>query len=543
MDLRGVLFGCLCIAACFGLGESQNFGIFFDGIGRSIVGFIRSGINNLKRIQYWFFPSKNFKNENLKSEEKSISTDDLFHGLHDVWRGKKEYPEGEIEKTSAAPSDDVWRRKNQNFVAVEEKISPTVSDDDSREEQLIYEPQNFNEIVIHDVIEKANLKSVEIDPSDASVNSWIRIKSIIENMKSLFKKTYGEDTNEKNEILEMIDKMIIIGDKINLVKNIEDSFDKDLLNFLYEKWSNIQDSVLKSNPLLKTMLTLDGKVLLLSIARGLVRQFGKAFHQQALVHLNEQEFIINTMRSSGFQDSEIYDVFKLLDLPTKLLLQTTQNITKSETVEGRGFFKFGGMFGHGGGHGNTGGYGSMMKSDPLILLAGLAFATFAAYLCYRLLSSTPPVEKRGFDGSSLSLYLSDIPVMMTNLHTWIEGSEQRYEAPEDLPETSIDNFIASINNLWRSYKKDTVSKSCIKRYLCYYTQENPLKTIQFGTNFNQLTLLTLAHLLGAKTSSKESDIYVQKLTNGQMVNCEKEAPACDNSLFNSIFKNYKRKAV
>ena len=70
----------------------------------------------------------------------------------------------------------------------------------------------------------------------------------------------------------------------------------------------------------------------------------------------------------------------------------------------------------------------MMSSfDPFILLAGLGFATFAAYIIYRLLSSTMRRKRSLSNQDLLALDLSDIPVILNNLSNWVMKAQDLYE--------------------------------------------------------------------------------------------------------------------
>lgn len=80
--------------------------------------------------------------------------------------------------------------------------------------------------------------------------------------------------------------------------------------------------------------------------------------------------------------------------------------------------------GYGGGGGGGGGY--MQSFDPFVLLAGLAFATFLAYLIYRLLSSTSGGRRREVPDMSLALDLTDLPGVVGNLFSWLENTEAAY---------------------------------------------------------------------------------------------------------------------
>ena len=261
---------------------------------------------------------------------------------------------------------------------------------------------------------------------ESASNHWVRLRGIVSNMRSIFNELYVKDFKNEDhgkDVITMLDRFVEIGDKINLVKHIENSFDEDLIYFLSEKWSKAKLSILEITPALQPVLTVDAKALFLAVAKGLVKQFSQSFHQQALAHVQEQEFVIETMRQAAFTDSEILEVFELLGLPTKELIASSPTL-KAE-ITGRSY--------------KTQSH-KKQNNDPLALIAGLGFATFAAYLIYRLISTTTAPKRRKRGAADPSIDLSDMPSVMTQFYNWIEKAERIYEAADEQVHISFGIF-------------------------------------------------------------------------------------------------------
>lgn len=261
---------------------------------------------------------------------------------------------------------------------------------------------------------------------------WVRIKSIFGNMKSILEQMYPSGGSDKMSF-SVFDKAIAFGDQMHLLGLMRDTFDGELLAFLMRKWEDVQDNLFNSYPLLKVLISSNTRDIGTNLLMALVRQVGHVLHNQAFTHISELDFVTELMRSSGFKDEEIYEVFKLLDLPTytvenneALAQESRQASFGSYTLDKSGGYGHSGGGGGYGGGGYGGGYGYMQSFDPFVLLAGLAFATFLAYLIYRLLSSTTAARRREVPDISLALDLSDLPGVVGNIHSWLEKTENRY---------------------------------------------------------------------------------------------------------------------
>ena len=326
--------------------------------------FCSTGINDFKNIHKELTVTEKPLPSHLK-----ISSDDIFSGLSDIWNSKVD--------------------KNQNTASSIDSITPNID------------------------------KTYEGSSNDTFENHWLRIRGIMTNMRSIFMEMYVKDFDQSKygssmDIMKLLDRLLELGDKINLIKQIENNFDNDLIDFLLEKWTKTKESFTQMTPDLGNLMNMDAKVLLLTVAKGLVKQFGHRFHRQALAHVNEQDFIIRTMRTSGFKDEEILSVFNLLDLPTKELISTSNSLTSEDAFTGRQM-----------------GYYQRQQHDPITLLAGLGFATFGAYLIYRLLSTTAAAAAGGGRSSSdifsISMSLSDMPGTLTKIYDWLDNAKSVYD--------------------------------------------------------------------------------------------------------------------
>lgn len=394
-----------------------------------------------------------------------------------------------------------------------------------------------------------NMTDVNPEFEEVPQEYWARIKGIVGNMKSILEQMYPPQTDDEKRTFSVFDKAIAFGDNINVLNKIRKTFDNELLGFLGQKWTNIKDIAVNRVPMLKLLLSTDTRQITRNFMMALIQQIGHLLHQQAFTHLSELDFVTELMRSSGFKDFEIQQVFQLLDLPTEAI---DNEITDEEgrqlgNLGGYGGYNLeksggygqssGGYGGGGGGYGGGGG-GYMQSFDPFVLLAGLAFATFLAYLIYRLLSSTAG-RKRDMPDISLSLDLSDLPDVVGNLYSWLEKTEEKYGGYEDeeMIEEVIDeteNFGAVANQLWSSFQADRLSHTCVKRYLCDYANQSSKKMMGHGSVLEQLALTGLAQLFGEEEGAKMIDEVQSQYLTGEPATCSARAEECDDIVYEGV---------
>nr|XP_045620286.1 uncharacterized protein LOC123771687 [Procambarus clarkii] len=376
---------------------------------------------------------------------------------------------------------------------------------------------------------------------DVPEEHWARIKSILGNMKSILEQMYPAENSNEKVTFSFIDKAMAVGDKVHLLQRMQDTFDNDLLGFLRSKWESIRDTVVNSHPILQVATSSSTRELGKHLMMGAVRQLGHLLHSQAFTHLSELDFVTELMRSSGFKDLEIHEVFNLLGLPTDIVenvMPEARQLGYSSTVEkSGGYGHSGGAGGYGGGQ--MGGYGQMgggyMQSfDPFVLLAGLAFATFLAYLIYRLLSSTAAGRRREAPDISLALDLSDLPEVVGNLYNWLENTENTYAADENTAGHETRSFSLSANQLWTSFQVDRLSHACVKRYMCDYTSATTTALMEPGSVLEQLALTGLAQLFGEEDSAPLVDKIQSQVLNGRDVHCDTIAPQCDDTAYQGV---------
>ncbi|XP_050692703.1 uncharacterized protein LOC126983699 [Eriocheir sinensis] len=391
---------------------------------------------------------------------------------------------------------------------------------------------------------------------------WARVKGIFENMKSILQQMYpGEATDVLG--FSFFDRAIALGDKMHLLQDMVQSFDPALLEYLSAKWEDTKGTLV-NYPIIKSVISSSTQELGWSLLVPLMHQVGGILQRQAFTHVAELDFVTELMRTSGFKDREIRKVYELLDLPvgtldgadTELQEESRQfqsygyldpsdsgdgegdaeprqynNYPGYNTLDKSGGYGHSGGGGYGGMHGGYGGgYGYMQGFDPFVLLAGLAFATFLAYLIYRLLSSTAGGGRREAPDVTLALDLSDLPGVMNNLYSWLEGAKEQYE---DAARTLVEEGHSlgwAANHLWANYQVDRLSRACVRRALCdtvKATQELDAP----DALLEHLALTGLAQLFGEDNTAAYLDHVSSRLVKGKSVHCEIEAPDCDEDAY------------
>lgn len=372
-------------------------------------------------------PVKEYKKLELHndSDKSHLNADDVFDGLSEVWNS---------ENSNVHP-----------IVGNEDKIPdelPTLPDhyyvDFSTSQQSETNEIDLSNVTnnIHDSNHNGNNYSGE--PNQAHLNTaqapqdhWTRLKSILGNMRGILEREFpGSDSDDKLTF-EVLDKIISFGDKMDILKRLNKTFNNGLVNFLSQKWIDISESIINGSPVLKALFSVSSNNLSSSLFMPLLKGVGHLFQNNALKHLEDLDFVTDLMRSSGFQDIEINEVFNLLDINTTSTFDDN-NLQVEGRQYGNSFMEKSGGYGHSGGYGGGGGYAShggggymMQTIDPFVLLAGLAFATFLAFLLFRLLSQTTG-KRRSVPDMSLNLDLSDMPEVMTNLYNFLDTAEKKF---------------------------------------------------------------------------------------------------------------------
>ncbi|KAK7075074.1 hypothetical protein SK128_019925 [Halocaridina rubra] len=364
----------------------------------------------------------------------------------------------------------------------------------------------------------SNITSHGPDGDDVPQEYWTRIKGIVGNMKSILEQMYPPESEDEKRTFAVFDKAISFGDNLNVLNNIRKTFDGELLGFLGQKWTDIKENVVNGSPLLKMLLSTDTRAMTKTFMMAVIKHLGHLLHQQAFTHLSELDFVTELMRSSGFKDFEIQQVFHLLDLPT-------DSIDGNAILEeGRQFGNLGGYSGYNleksGGYGHSGGYGGQ-----------------GAYLIYRLLSSTAG-RKREMPDISLALDLSDLPDVVGNLYSWLEKTEEKYGGDNDnLIEEVVeesDSFGTVANQLWSSFQADRLSHTCVKRFLCDYATQSSKKMMGHGNVLEQLALTSLAQLFGEEESAKMMDQVQSEYLLGGTASCSAKAAQCDDVTYETV---------
>ncbi|KAF2369140.1 hypothetical protein FHG87_000096 [Trinorchestia longiramus] len=355
-------------------------------------------------------------------------------------------------------------------------------------------------------------EELQVSPSSTMKDHWTRLKSILINMRGIIESEFPSSGTDEQFAFSILDKIISFGDNVEVIKRLGSIFDSNLTAFLGERWSEILENVVSASPVLNSILSIDTFDLTNSLMTPLLTGIGSLFKDKALVHLSDLTFVSNLMKSSGFEDVEIEEVFSLLGLTSDeenkdVLIEGRQYNSFAEKSGGYGHSGGGGGYGHGGGGGymSHGGGGYMMQTiDPFVLLAGLAFASFLAFLLFRLLSQTTG-RRRSIPDMNINLDLSDTPEVMTNLFNFLESAEKKIGINTTFD--PIEKFGSSANTLWNTFQVDRLEKSCLRRFLCE-TVENPNSADTSGaeTTLHQIAISALAMLLAATTLTSTANV-------------------------------------
>lgn len=336
-----------------------------------------------------------------------LDTDDLFGGLSNIWNGGDAAGQNILQKTA------------KEFV---EPSAILHHDDFYQSAQRSTVPQGLGDP------ESSQQTDTYSDNYSQDPNHWTRLKSILMNMRGILEREFPSFDSNQTLPFAVLDKVINVGDNIDILKRLNDLFDTDMINFVSQKWIDISNNIINGSPVLKTFFSATRTDLTNSSMLPILKGIGHLFQNNALKHMQDLDFVSNLMKSSGFHDMEIAEVFSLLDL------QDQPTVDNNLLVEGRQYgntlMEKSGGYGHssgGYGHASHGGGGYMMQTiDPFVLLAGLAFATFLAFLLFRLLSQTTG-RRRSVPDMSLNLDLSDTPEVMTNFFHFLDTAEKRFE--------------------------------------------------------------------------------------------------------------------
>ncbi|CAL4087945.1 unnamed protein product, partial [Meganyctiphanes norvegica] len=482
------------------------------------------------------------------STEASIDADDVYNNLFDLFDKPSKHKVTSKKKT---PEKDYTQEKETTAIQSEIKEHAFKETD-----MWNNSPSDMDTLTTFEELDSNRFRDDDL-PIESSVSytnttewnkqvheqHWTRFKGIVGNMKSILMQMYSPETEEEKAVFMIFDKVIEFGDNVNLINRVYDTFDHELLEFLGHKWVDIKDTVVNSSPVIKTIVSLETGSLSETMVMGLLKQLGHMLHSQAFQHLGETDFVIELMRQTGFKDLEISEVFKLLDIETNLLETSNSDDFESRQLNRNGYnydtLEKSGGYGHSGGGGGYGGYQAqgyggygMQGIDPFVLLAGLAFATFLAYLIYRLLSST--AKKRGVPDMSLALDMSDLPEVMNNIYNWLEKSEEKYGFNYEMEEESIEeSFGENANTLWATFAVDRLSGACMRRYLCDYVQDSSNALMGSTSTLEKLALAGLAHLLGETKGGQMIDHVQSQVLEGEQVTCSIMAPQCDDIMYSA----------
>lgn len=123
---------------------------------------------------------------------------------------------------------------------------------------------------------------------------------------------------------------------------------------------------------------------------------------------------------------------------------------------------YGGYGAHGDSYG-TSSYSYGIYLDPYLVLAGIGAAALLSFLAHKVFMITKPPKKRRRSDAGLALTdLSDMPGVVSSIHSMLEAAGDKYESKRSLPAQldDLDDLIQGLNSLWREHKSDSGCLRC-----------------------------------------------------------------------------------
>ncbi|XP_069169596.1 uncharacterized protein [Procambarus clarkii] len=167
--------------------------------------------------------------------------------------------------------------------------------------------------------------------------------------------------------------------------------------------------------------------------------------------------------------------------------------------------------------------------DPYLVLGSLGAAALISLLAFKVIVSldTPTNTTRhlGREGFRDNNDMADV----TSVHTIMENAEEKYDDENPLSSTTgstskmspaVEDLAQGLNSLWKENKNDS---GCVR---CSLFRSAKAHTLNQDDPAMDLTLASVAHLLGAERSGQLLDEVTDLILEGTPVNCERKANTC-----------------
>ncbi|KAK7006080.1 hypothetical protein SK128_027702, partial [Halocaridina rubra] len=313
-------------------------------------------------------------------------------------------------------------------------------------------------------------------------STWQRILAYAESENAL--KNFMENTPVK-----IVDRIVSLGDDVNLASFLAKKLDPEFADFLSEKLNpylgplkdfdsfynftreyglnGIVDhfSAERVGNTLSTMSRLISAYMQDAVSEDIISEYIDfiSFNNSDLRSLYKA-FVVNKMENnpdaesdgtSRFKRQALHDIVDSVNNPVKYNVYSAYETDVKETDEeevntGRDFARASGYGGSGGGGGGgCYGCGGMMQSmDPTVALGALALGTLLGLILARLLFGSRRNGKRDINDGSLSLWLSDMP---DAVFPWNKGMERMKRNVNQTGQEENINVPASLRgDVWKS---------------------------------------------------------------------------------------------
>lgn len=301
-------------------------------------------------------------------------------------------------------------------------------------------------------------------------DAWAQFKSLAVGYSGWLEHEYNLNHITDKLPLDLVKKVLDLGDRVNFLHVVGRRVDPGLANFLADKLQPLFDHFDQMTA---------GRL----VGGSLANAMGDAVRGAAWRTL--QQFVDHVLEVAGgtVTRQELQDFRKNLAKTSPLAAQGLAMLLDgpppppqdSQQEEGRssragyreyhdGFGSHGSYddsyhvvqsYGSGGYGGGGGGYSAGVHLDPYLILAGLGAAVLLAYLAYRVLVTTEAAARALRGGlSDLALVdLSDEPSVLSSLHDLLDDAHTKYDVKRAAPRDDMDDFTDALNTLWREHEQ------------------------------------------------------------------------------------------
>ncbi|XP_042232340.1 uncharacterized protein LOC121873095 [Homarus americanus] len=371
------------------------------------------------------------------------------------------------------------------------------------------------------------------------MDAWAQLKTMALTYIELLDQEYKTQKVTQKLPLDLIKKVLELGDRVNFLHIVGKKVDPGLVEFLVSHlrpiWSQFERFTTRNNP------EGSGSPTFRDIVRGAAL---KTLHQ----------FVGHVLRVTGnYFTSDELDNYKnelvsIVPIAAEGLDLIMNGVSKSPGyVEGRSMVQrqgygyggysqgYGGYGGDGeisyGGYGahddyGTSGYGYGVYLDPYLVLGSIGAAALLCFLAYKVImtkSTTMTLRRRSNEEYLSFLDSSDVPEVVHSIYSMLEGANDKYRSRRSLSShlDFTDDLAQSLNSLWWEHEHHY---GCVRCLLFNYTVE---RNHTEDNRLQRLTVAGMAHLLGADRSGQLVDEVTNLTLEGRPVICEQVSNTCN----------------